>query len=68
MNTQRMRKYIYVGPVMMFETCIANQWKGETMAVSEAKARSNLIFQFKKSSGRLPSSKISLPGKVVCIE
>lgn len=62
-----MKKYAYNGPVMLFDTCIANNWKGETMAVSEAKARSNLIYQFKKYSGRVSSSKITLPGKVICV-
>jgi len=63
-----MKKYVYVGPVMAFEMCIANLWKGETMAVSEEKARSNLTYQFKKANGRLPTSKITLPGKIHVID
>lgn len=59
-----MNRYVYEGPVMEFGTCISNRWKGETVAPSEQKAKSNLIYQFKKKHNRIPSSKISLPGKI----
>lgn len=59
-----MNQYVYEGPVMEFETCIVNQWKGSTYAVSEKKARSNLAYQFKKHNNRVASSRITLPGKV----
>lgn len=61
---QEYHKYSYDGPVMEFDTCIANHWKGETMAPTESKARANLIFQFKKQTNRIPATKISLPGKI----
>lgn len=57
-------KFIYDGPVMVFETCVANHWKGETMAPTEGKARSNLAYQFKKQNNRIAGSKVTLPGKV----
>lgn len=60
-----MTKYTYNGPVTSFDTLIANNWKGATMAKTEKKARSNLAYQFKKSNNLLPSAKIELPGKVV---
>lgn len=60
-----MHEYYYSGPVMEFDKCITDRWTSSTYAVSEKKARSNLIFQFKKQTGRSPNSKISLPGKVV---
>lgn len=60
--------YVYDGPVMEFERCISNGWKGITYAVSEKKARSNLAYQFKKSNNRVANSKITLPGKVEKIE
>lgn len=60
-----MGKYIYDGPVMEFNTCIADHWKGETIANSEAKARSNLAYQFKKSNNRVAGTRITLPGKLV---
>lgn len=59
-----MKQYVYEGPVMVFETCVASEWRGTTYAVSEAKARSNLVYQAKKMLGKLPSAKVTLPGKV----
>lgn len=35
--------------------------------VSEKKARSNLVYQFKKKTNRIPSTRITLPGKVVTV-
>ena len=60
-----MNRYYYDGPVMQFNTCIANNWKGETVAPSENKARSNWIYQFKTKNNRVACSNISLPGKIV---
>lgn len=60
-----MTLYSYDGPVMEFDRCIANHWKGQTYAVSEAKARTNLAYQFKRETGRVPRTRISLPGKIV---
>lgn len=60
-----MNKYTYNGPVMEFDTCIASNWQASTYAESERKAKSNMIYQFKKKNNRVPGTKISLPGKVV---
>lgn len=57
-------KYTYKGPVLEFDRLIAEDWYGETMAVSEKKARSNLIYQFKKHNSRVVGTKITLPGKI----
>lgn len=57
-------KYTYDGPVMEFDRLLADHWKGETMAPSEKKARSNLIYQFKKQNSRIVGTKITLPGKI----
>ena len=57
-------KYSYDGPVTMYNSCVNNRWKGETMAPSEKKARSNLAYQFKKQSGLTGSAKVTLPGKI----
>lgn len=62
-----MNQYIYDGPVMEFNTCVADRWKGSTYAVSENKARNNLAYQFKKRSNRIPGTKITLPGKIVVV-
>lgn len=57
-------KYVYDGPVMEFDNCVADHWKGETMAPSEQKARSNLIYQFKKKNNKVNDTKIKLTGKI----
>lgn len=61
---QDYHKYTYDGPVMEFDRLLADHWKGETMAPSEKKARSNLIYQFKKRNSRIVGTKITLPGKI----
>lgn len=62
-----MEQYRYEGPVKEFDRIISERWSGETWAVSEAKARSNLTYRYKKSTGRATSSKITLPGKLIRI-
>lgn len=62
-----MNQYLYDGPVMEFGTCISNRWRGTTYAVSERKARSNLVYQFKKKNNRVPGAKITLPGEVTIV-
>lgn len=59
-----MEKYIYDGPVMLFDRCITNHWKAETIAVSPAKAKNNLKYRFKKENNLLSTSKIDLPGTI----
>lgn len=59
-----MDKYTYEGPVMEFSTCIAHNWTDVTYAVSEAKARSNFAYRFKKQNNLAPSASITLPGKI----
>jgi hypothetical protein len=55
--------YRYVGPVVRFNICVANQWKGETVATSLRKAKSNLAYQFKKQLGLTSSAgTIDFPG------
>lgn len=60
-----MTLYSYDGPVLEFDRIVANRWQAQTYATTEAKARSNLVYQFKRSTGRVPRSKITLPGKIV---
>lgn len=57
--------YSYDGPVLEFGREIARRWHGQTCATSEAKARNNLVYRFKMETGRVPRSKITLPGKIV---
>lgn len=63
-----MKLYSYDGPVLEFERIIANHWKASTYAESEKKARCNLAHQFKLQHGRVPRSKIYIPGKLTIIE
>ena len=60
-------KYIYDGPVLEFGTCVSDHWRGETMAPSENKARSNLKYQYKKQNNRVAGTKVDLPGKLKII-
>lgn len=57
-------KYTYDGPVMAFDKCVADHWKGETMAPSVKKARSNLTYQVKKQMKLVAGTKITLPGEI----
>lgn len=59
-----MNKYIYDGPVKEFDTIISERWQASTYAISEAKARSNLIYRYKKTHGKDTSAKITLSGKL----
>lgn len=61
-------KYIYDGPVMEFDKLVMDHWKGETIAPSEKKARSNLAYRFKKNNSRITGTKITLPGKIKMVD
>ena len=60
-----MKLYSYDGPVLEFDRIVDNRWHGQTYAASEAKARTNLAYQYKRETGRVPRTKITLPGKIV---
>lgn len=60
-----MSLYSYNGPVLEFDRIVTDRWEAQTYATSEAKARSNLAYQFKRETGRVPRTKITLPGKIV---
>lgn len=60
-----MNLYLYKGPVLEFDRIVDDRWTAQTYAVSEAKARVNLAFQYKRETGRAPRSKITLPGKLI---
>ena len=62
-----MNKYVYDGPVSECGRCITNRWRGETFANSEAKARSNLAYQFKKACNKPAMAKITLNGKITMV-
>ena len=50
-----MAKYEFVGAVMHFDKCIAYIKHAETIAPSEAKARSNIAYRWKKENGYGPN-------------
>ena len=56
---------MYLQMVMEFDRCVADHWKGETMAPTINKAKSNLIYQYKKQHGKVPATKITLPGIII---
>lgn len=60
-----MKEYRYDGPVMRFDNCVQSRWKASTYAISEAKAKSNLAYRYKKENGLMPNTKITLPGKLI---
>lgn len=63
-----MKLYSYDGPVFEFERIVANHWRASTLAESESKARCNLAYQYKMQHGKVPRSKITVPGKLTVIE
>jgi len=63
-----MSRYFYDGPVKEFNTCVTNRWVASTYAESESKARTNLAYRFKKENKKLPSTKITLPGKIMMVQ
>lgn len=67
MSNDAYKSYSYDGPVMEFDRCIAHKWHGTTYAVSEKKARSNLLYRFKKENGKVPTAQIKLPGKITLV-
>ena len=62
-----MNEYAYDGPVMEFNVCVADHWKGYTTASSEKKARNNLVYQYKIRNNRAATAKVTLPGKIIML-
>jgi len=63
------KRYKYEGPVVavLSKQCIKDKWEAETSAVSEIKAKINIIWQFKKRYGLAKTFNITLPGKIKLI-
>lgn len=62
-----MHVYRYKGPVLNFNNKIAESWSGETTALTEAKAKSNLIYQFKNENKLESNTRIFLPGEIILV-
>lgn len=57
--------YTFVGCVLNnFGKPIAWNYKAETTAVSEKKAKANIAYNFKKKNGLAANAKITLDGKL----
>ena len=63
-----MAKYEFVGAVMHFDKCIAYIKSAETIAPSEAKARNNIAYRWKKENGYGSKEKITLQGQMILKE
>lgn len=59
-------QFTYNGPVKSFDDILTSRWKAETNALSEARARSNLAYRYKKEHGLSESTKITLTGPLTC--
>ena len=45
------QKYTYNGAVYCYNDIVSHNWSGQTVALSEKQAASNLAYQFKKLMG-----------------
>lgn len=61
-------RYIYDGAIMVFDKCVESNWKAETMAPSEKKAKSNLTYQAKRYLNAIAGAKVTLPGKIKMVD
>ncbi len=57
--SQKKSKYKYDGPIYKFDKFLCN-WQGETWAVSDSKALSNLAYRFKTQNNMMPNAGIKL--------
>lgn len=64
-----MTRYIFSGQVVdQFGTIIDQSWRGETVASSLAKAKSNLNYQWKKTHNFPSGAKVILDGHYISEE
>lgn len=52
MKNNKIKEYVYWynGPVLVYDKLSSNNWSGMTVAHSEAKARSNLAYQYRQEA------------------
>ena len=53
-------RYIYSGPVMVFDKLVTDSFIGETVAISAKKALSNMSFRFKEQCNLSPNTRVKL--------
>lgn len=64
-NIKRKHKYVYMGRVYLFDVCVDNNWKAETIAISESQAKNQLIYQWKKQNNCGINAKVKLMDEVI---
>lgn len=57
----------YSGEVLMFGKVIARNWHGETSAETKDKAKSNLLYKFKKENNLQPWVKVTFVNDISLI-
>lgn len=60
--------YEFKGAVLLFDRIVASNYTATTTAPSMRKARSNLVYRYKRDNGYTKTAKISLTGKFTIIE
>lgn len=60
--------YEFNGAVRLFDRIIAPNYTAQTTAPSVQKARSNLVYRYKRDNGYTKTAKITLTGKFTTIE
>lgn len=60
--------YEFNGAVRLFDRIIAPNFTAQTTASSVQKARSNIVYRYKRDNGYAKTAKISLIGKFTIIE
>lgn len=64
----KMKKWEFFGSVLRYGKVIDPSWHGRTIAVSERKAYSNLMHQFKQQNGLTNATNIKLEGDITEME
>lgn len=62
-----MNRYIYKGPVFVYDNCVASRWEAETLAETKDKARSNIMHQAKKILRLAPHASVTLPNDILLV-
>ena len=59
-----MSQYRYCSTEKKFDDIIKKKWEDTTHAFTEAKARNNLVYRYKREHGKAADCKITLPGNM----
>lgn len=67
MAEKEKKEYTFKGAVKVYDRVVASFYKASTYAVSAAKARSNMAYQYKRNNGLADHVKVSLEGELVAL-